>query len=70
MRHRVVWRKTDRGWIRAEAWLAPKEHLYGEPTPPIYPLSALPMVVILSISALILFPSKPTFQDRRDRDQP
>ena len=57
---RVIWRKTDTGWIRAENWLAPRDHLYQEPEPPIYPLAVLPMVLLLSVTALILNQPTPT----------
>ncbi|WP_147274428.1 hypothetical protein [Bremerella cremea] len=50
----VIWRKTDTGWIRAENWLVQRDYLYQEPEPPIYPLAVLPMMLLLSITALIL----------------
>ncbi|PQO31565.1 hypothetical protein [Blastopirellula marina] len=50
----VIWRRTDSGWIRAENWLVKRDYLYQEPSPPVYPLAVLPMVVLLSVTALVL----------------
>ncbi len=50
----VVWRKTDEGWLRAEGWLIQRDYLYQEPSPPVYPMTILPMIVTLSIAALVL----------------
>ena len=50
----IVWRKTDQGWLRAESWLVKKDYLYQRPEPPLYPMTLLPMIVTLSIGALVL----------------
>jgi len=50
----IVWRRTDQGWLRAESWLVEKDYLYREPTPPLYPMTLLPIIVTLSIGALML----------------
>ncbi|MEW4563444.1 hypothetical protein AB1K70_13010 [Bremerella sp. JC770] len=50
----IVWRRTDQGWLRAESWLVEKDYLYQEPTPPLYPMTLLPIIVTLSIGALML----------------
>ncbi|WDI44955.1 hypothetical protein [Bremerella sp. P1] len=50
----VVWRRTDQGWLRAESWLVEKDYLYQEPKPPLYPMTLLPIIVTLSVGALIL----------------
>jgi len=50
----IVWRRTDQGWMRAESWLVKREYLYQEPTPPLYPMTLLPIIVTLSIGALVL----------------
>lgn len=62
-RPQVVWRRTDTGWIRAESWLVCNEHLDREPTPPVYPIAALPMVVTLSVLALMLCPKSKTNEE-------
>ncbi|MBA2114571.1 hypothetical protein HOV93_17370 [Planctomycetes bacterium FF15] len=50
----VIWRRTDQGWLRAESWLVTKDYLYQEPKPPLYPMTLLPIIVTLSIGALVL----------------
>ncbi len=50
----VIWRRTDTGWVRAENWLIQRDYLYREPSPPIYPLAVLPLVLMLSVTALVL----------------
>ena len=50
----IVWRRTDQGWLRAESWLVEKDYLYQEPQPPLYPVTLLPIIVTLSIGALML----------------
>lgn len=50
----IIWRRTDSGWVRAEDWLVKRDYLYHQPSPPVYPLAALPMVVLLSVTALVL----------------
>lgn len=50
----VVWRRTDQGWLRAESWLVAKDYLYREPEPPLFPMTLLPIIVTLSVGALVL----------------
>lgn len=50
----VIWRRTNSGWIRAENWLVKRDYLYQEPEPPVYPLAVLPMVILLSLTALVV----------------
>lgn len=50
----VVWRRTNQGWLRAESWLVTKDYLYQEPKPPLYPMTLLPIIVTLSVGALVL----------------
>ncbi|QDU77856.1 hypothetical protein Pan97_49350 [Bremerella volcania] len=50
----IVWRKTDEGWLRAESWLVAKDYLYQEPKPPLYPMTLLPIIITLSVGALVL----------------
>ncbi|GAA4432785.1 hypothetical protein [Bremerella cremea] len=59
----VIWRRTESGWIRAESWLVSRDHLNREPTPPLYPVAALPMIITLSIGALLIG------QPKESRDQ-
>lgn len=50
----VVWRRTDQGWLRAESWLEEQNYLYQEPRPPLYPMTLLPIIVAVSVGALVM----------------
>lgn len=50
----AIWRRTDEGWQRADAWLSPNDHLKREPVPPLYPVALLPLIVAVGIVSLIL----------------
>ncbi|MBI1248456.1 hypothetical protein GC197_11540 [bacterium] len=54
----VIWRKTDSGWVRAEAWLDRPEGLLSEPRPPIYPVTVLPTVLAVSVIAILIWQPK------------
>ena len=50
----AIWRRTDQGWQRADAWLKSNDHLKREPVPPLYPVALLPLIVAVGIVSLIL----------------
>jgi len=49
-----IWRRTDQGWIRAETWLSPHRDASYQPEPPIYPIAALPLIVVCAVCVLII----------------
>ena len=50
----VIWRRTDVGWVRAEGWLNRPKELTVEPQPPVYPVTVLPMILVVSVIAILI----------------
>lgn len=50
----ITWRRTDEGWVVADEWLAPPPSETAPARPWVHPFTLFPLVVVISLLALVL----------------
>ncbi|MEX1040027.1 MAG: hypothetical protein WDZ51_05330 [Pirellulaceae bacterium] len=50
----ITWRRTDKGWVVADEWITPQPAETAPAQPHIHPFTLLPLVVVISLLALVL----------------